>query len=322
MCTLLNPKVWLNYLGFIFRRNRTVNVVLTGGLGNQLFQYATARAVSIRNGYNLSFEVSSFKKDLFYKRRFSLGSFYHPSTVSHYNTPIASKIFAKLRDFRQKKYLFSDRFLSLLGYIEKSLYYDFSPLTEHWRFSHTMIGYWQDERYFLAHRDTLLIDLCTIRELSPKNKAIADYIRRLDCPIAVHIRYNHEVKSGQGEPLETRSAIDLCSVWVGSKYYELATDYLFSIINSRDYIIFSDNPGWVRDNITIFREGLILEDFRGDDWEDIFLMKLCKHHIIANSSFSWWGAWLCEYDEKIVVAPKNFLYTPAIPASWIAIDPR
>jgi hypothetical protein len=93
-----------------------------------------------------------------------------------------------------------------------------------------------------------------------------------------------------------------------------------SKVQSPSYIVFSDNPSWVKKNLPIFKDSLILEQDRGEDWEDIMLMARCKHHIIANSSFSWWGAWLCKYSQKVVIAPKDYLYTPAVPDEWVSID--
>lgn len=313
---------WRNNLKFYSRlRKKKIRVILTGGLGNQLFQYATARALALKNQSDLCFEVSAFRHDRFYQRRFSLAAFEYPSKLSVCVHPFLNKVFSRLRDWRQKKWGI-DGFFSRLGYIERTLTFDQDLLDNQPRFSQTIIGYWQDERYFRDYRATLLRDLRPSKIFSSQNEIIARYINELECPVAVHVRYNHEVKSSDHKTQSDRRTADISAVWVGARYYDRAHNHLASIINSPNYIVFSDNPSWVKENLHIFKDSLVLESSRGDDWEDILLMSRCKHHIIANSSFSWWGAWLCDDDEKVVIAPKDYLYSPALPTSWIAIESR
>lgn len=316
-----NFRRWLIDCGSHFRRQKKIRVILTGGLGNQLFQFALGRSIAYRTNSQISFEISSFKKDDFYQRNFSLVAFQYPARVKTHIQPRVNYIFTKLRELRQKRGLFDDIF-SPFGFIERSLGFDPDVVDDYPRLSQTLIGYWQDDRYFRDVRDILLRDLTPCKNLSPQNELIDRHIRELKSPVAVHVRYNHEVKSGNPQTLDVRRAANLSLVWVGSKYYDLAVDYISSITVSPNYIIFSDNPKWVKENLTIFKNCLILETGRGEDWEDIVLMSHCKYHIIANSSFSWWGAWLCDHQKKVVVAPKNYLYTPALPTEWVAIDVR
>jgi len=299
-------------------KNRVLTL-LTGGLGNQMFQFAVARAVALKNVATVAFEISAFKNDNFYQRTFSLASFQYPATVPTKAHPIINKIFIKLRDLRQRNYLF-DYFFSLLGYIERTLKFDSTIFERQPLLSSVIVGYWQDERYFRDYRDILLRDFLPTKSFSSKNCQVKNYIDSCETPIAVHVRYTHEVKSSDPNAVEARRASNLAAVWVGARYYDLATEHVSSLFKSPRYIVFSDSPSWVRANLSIFKDSLILDSGRGEDWEDIMLMASCKHHIIANSSFSWWGAWLCQYNEKIVIAPKDFLYTPAIPDEWVAID--
>ena len=312
---------WHNSIKAYFGFRKKIRIILTGGLGNQLFQYAAARAIAFKKEADVCFEISAFRKDKFYQRQFNLSAFEYPSTLPVYVKPFVSKTFARLRDMRQKKW-FMDGFFSLFGYIERTLTFDKDLMDDQPWFSQTMVGYWQDERYFRDYRDVLLQDLRPGKRFSPRNETIARYINDLECPVAVHVRYNHEVKSDDNKTQDDRRAANVSAVWVGSRYYDLAHSYLISTVKSPSYIVFSDNPSWVKENLTMFNDRLVLEAGRGEDWEDMLLMTRCKHHIIANSSFSWWGAWLCEDNEKVVIAPKDFLYTPSLPTSWIAIDPR
>jgi hypothetical protein len=298
---------------------KTVLTILNGGLGNQMFQFAIARAIACRNNAALAFEISAFRTDRFYQRNFSLMSFRHPATVPTSAQPIINKIFTKLRDFRQSNHLF-DYCFSLIGYIERTLKYDANIIEQKPFLSHIIVGYWQDERYFCDYRDILLNDFLPTKNFSPANCKIKEYIDCCETPVAVHVRYNHEVKSDDPNAIGERRALNVASVWVGAKYYNLALQRMCSKVQSPSYIVFSDNPSWVKKNLPIFKDSLILEQDRGEDWEDIMLMARCKHHIIANSSFSWWGAWLCKYSQKVVIAPKDYLYTPAVPDEWVSID--
>jgi hypothetical protein len=114
----------------------------------------------------------------------------------------------------------------------------------------------------------------------------------------------------------------LCSL----EYYSSGIQYVLSRVPNATFYVFSDDIEWARANMQIPAPTIFIDHNKGkNSWEDMRLMSLCKHHIIANSSFSWWGAWLNPSPEKIVIAPSRWFADPAIPAddiipaNWIRI---
>lgn len=166
-------------------------------------------------------------------------------------------------------------------------------------------GYWQSEKYFSNISDLIK------RELRPSDDIISKIksIKNLDSKsISLHIRRTDYVTSNGYHPLQS---ID---------YYQNAID----IIGEYDYIfIFSDDIKWCKENFS-FKNMIFIEGF--DDVEDLWIMSMCKNNIIANSSFSWWGAWLNDNKNKKVIAPKkwfgdnvNLNTSDIIPETWITI---
>lgn len=108
------------------------------------------------------------------------------------------------------------------------------------------------------------------------------------------------------------------------EYYAKAIQMIRDSLNSPSFFIFSDDPKWLREQ-AIFKGMNIISNTKNKDWEEMYLMSQCSHHIIANSSFSWWGAWLAENPDQIVIAPKkwfndeSFERTDKIPDDWIRI---
>lgn len=158
-------------------------------------------------------------------------------------------------------------------------------------------GYWQSEKYFLDVEDILRKEFSIVNPLTLRSKDIAGQIK--DCEsVSIHVRRGDYVSDPK-----TNSVHGVC----GPEYYRAAIDMISAEIDNPNFYVFSDDPEWACRNIkpdapTIY----VRRDDCSKDYEDICLMSICKHHIIANSSFSWWGAWLNENPEKIVIAPKKW----------------
>jgi hypothetical protein len=177
-------------------------------------------------------------------------------------------------------------------------------------------GYWQSEKYFSSISDVLRKELTLKDEPDAINKELAQVIAESDS-VSLHIR-----RGDYASDPETNRIHGTCSL----EFYRMAANELMKTVTAPHFFVFSDEPEWARENLEI--DGLVTfvsHNAVAKDYEDLRLMSSCKHHIIANSSFSWWGAWLGNYPEKIVFAPKTWFQTELhdvkdlIPKTWRVI---
>jgi len=197
---------------------------------------------------------------------------------------------------------------STIGHLiaEPNLQYNPSVVKEYTE-NITLNGYWQDERYFDKIAPLLLLDLRLKPEcMSAEYLDAVDFLESLEEPVFVHIR--------RGERVDDKTARSVHGL-IGKAYYREAIDYVKHEKPGSTMIFFSDDPKYADD---IFGPM--------NDYEHFSLMTLCKHAIIANSSFSWWAAWLIRNTEKIVVAPRrwnaneNSSNKEIVPRGWKKLD--
>ncbi len=256
-----------------------------GGLGNQLFQYACAHAVASHHRTCLRMDLS-FLEDIELRknhasRDYALGAFLLPQAFA---TPSDMALFRKtsgIRRFFQKPYIIreSDR--------------GFDPNLQKNTYKNTLlVGYWQSDKYFsdMEHDIRKLFTL----NLPLSNDAKANAATILDCTaVSIHVRRVDYVTN----PQITNHLGPL-----SPEYYERACDRIRKSVSNPIFFIFSDDPQWCMANIRPAANTRYLSPSL-QSYEDLILMSLCKHHIIANSSYSWWGAWLNPHTSKIVIAP-------------------
>lgn len=301
------------------RVHRGFTAILNGGLGNQMFQYAAGRALAMQNATDLILNTGAFQSDNFYKRKYALDAFLLNKDVKVVDHKAHANLFIKLHSLPDSRpYL--KGLVNLFGFVERPFIYEPDLLTRKRIFSNALVGYWQDERYFSQIRGELLSDFTPRYQLTIANQKIAKKINSTQNVVAIHLRCNHEIATptDAGNPLVAPKAGH--AHVLSTQYYEKAIAEIRTRVNAPQFIIFSDNPAWVKANYSSFDAASVLENDRGSDWEDLILMTQCKHHIIANSSFSWWGAWLAATENQVVIAPKNCPYTPTIPSRWHRID--
>ncbi len=283
---------------------------LRGRLGNQMFQYAVARAVALRNGVELVLDARDFIDDP--KHEYALGDF-----------PVAARIgrdgelppdrraglryawwkFRAIRDgrlCRERGTAFEPRVLALGD-------------------GAILHGYWQSERYFEDHADTIRAEL-TPR--TPPSAANADWLARIresPAAVSVHVRRGDYVSQAKNR--------DLFLALAPSYYAAAAQELCERLGGTPDFYVFSDAPDWAESEIRLPGPKTVLRHNDGAAaFEDLRLMAACRHHIIANSSFSWWGAWLDPSPDKIVVAPGRWFgerggdASDIVPESWILAD--
>jgi hypothetical protein len=266
-----------------------VTVLLSGGLGNQMFQYAAAKALAKRLHTPLAIDLYTLtKKTHATIRSYELGIF-------NIDVPLVSttkgKFLDKARPLVQKRREFFQRF----GLLTDTYAILYQPIFETIQGDVLMSGYFQNERYFKHIEQEIREDFTFGYPLEGKNKMME---RQLDnCrPVAVHIRRGDYVQN-------TNAASNF--VTCGKSYYERAVDYVLGKVDNPVFYIFSDDFDWVRKNLNFENHLVTFVDWnKGDkNYIDLQLMSLCKHNIIANSSFSWWGAWLNANPDKVVVGP-------------------
>lgn len=174
-------------------------------------------------------------------------------------------------------------------------------------------GYWQSEKYFEAHAATLRADFSFKSPLTGQNSVLAGNIRNLNA-ISLHVRRGDYVKNPA-----TAAIHGLCSL----DYYNAAIQHVLRRVDNPVFFIFSDDMPWVKKNLALAAPTHHVEH-NAQAYHDMHLMSLCKHHVIANSSFSWWGAWLNPSPHKIVVAPKQWFAVSRrtedlLPPAWVAL---
>lgn len=177
-------------------------------------------------------------------------------------------------------------------------------------------GYWQSEKYSKDIESVIRREFSLKSECAEKlDKELLGIINSSNS-ISLHVRRSDYVADN-----ETSRVHGACS----AEYYKKAFEYIAKSVSSPHIFIFSDDIEWAKDNLKFDCPVTYVSNGKYADYEEMYYMSRCKHNIIANSSFSWWGSWLNQNPERIVVAPKNwfndkrFNTKDLIPDSWIKI---
>ncbi len=274
------------------KRKDLLPVHLFGGLGNQMFQYAAGRAFALRHGISLKIDVSAFVGDL--KRSYALAPFCVGAQVV--NCSRWSRAWRKMTG---------------MHYREKGFAYD--PTVLDLPVGMALWGHFQSEKYFITIADRIRADFA-LRE--PLSEAAQRYLKDIEtgiAAVAVHIRRGDYIADAT-----TRAFHGNCS-W---KYYENAMRLMRERVGGVSFFFFSDEPDWL---VAQQVDGVVVRGL--SPHEDMFLISRCRHQIIANSSFSWWGAWLNQNPDKIVIAPKRWFADEKmerqtgdlIPSGWVRL---
>jgi Glycosyl transferase family 11 len=279
---------------------------LHGGLGNQLFQYAAGFALAKRLRTDLIIDARIFDNSSL--RKYELGHFNISARLGDKNDLPPSKQsplrYLVWRYGKQSPIIYREnnlRFNPTFCSIEKPVY---------------LHGYWQSERYFLEFGEELRTELSFTSPPFGKNAELFSEISAKNC-VSLHVRRGDYISSAGSK------AHGVCS----AEYFTNAINEISCAIGEQfTIVIFSDEPQWARENLKSIQPSIIVDiNDSSKGFEDMRLMAACSHHIIANSSFSWWGAWLNSSKQKIVVAPKQWFANPTLrnpdllPKNWIPI---
>ena len=285
-----------------------------GGLGNQMFQYAAARALSLRLDCPLLLDIRGFDK-------YSLHNGFELDRIFSFPAKIAteSEIRNLLGPYRSELSIRLIKYFGLQRYLRSELC--FEPYFHFWsginqiKSSVYLLGYWQSEKYFLDAEQIIREDFRFIGKLSSKNIETLSRIENSNS-VAIHVRrgdYLSHVKN---------SRIFACC---GVDYYRRAMTYISEKIDKPVFFVFSDDIDYVKEKLAVpFEINFIQENSGKDSHIDMFLMSNCEHQIIANSTFSWWGGWLNVNPQKIVVAPINWFVNDLndvdlVPTDWVRL---
>lgn len=285
---------------------------LIGGLGNQLFQYAMARRIAYNNNVSLKLDISDFTS---YKlREYRLDKF---NIVAEIATLEEIRRFKKTRSKILSKLLLaynSTKPVISRSYIrERFFYYD--PDMGNIVNNVYLEGHWPSEKYFFDIKEILRQEFSLRYEMTDYHQDLKKQIINSNS-VSIHIRRGDYVSN----PV-VNQVHGTCSM----NYYYNAITLITDKIAHPHFYIFSDDPDWVKENFIIPCSFTIVKNEVQRDYEDLLLMSMCKNHIIANSSFSWWGAWLNPREDKLVISPAKW-YPGAdydtrdlLPDSWITI---
>ena len=279
-----------------------------------MFQYAAARALSLDLSYSLKLDVSGFTK---YKLHhgFELGRIFNGPFALASGLEI-QRILGWRRSALAQRLLLNKRLSGLRSdrlIIEPHFNYwaGIKNITD----DSYMIGYWQSEHYFASEESSIRKEFTFRLPISDFNAEISNKIHCSNS-VGLHVRRGDYVKNAQTRAVHGLASID---------YYNLAIRYICDRVNLPHLFIFSDDIDWVKHNLKTHLPATYLDHNNGQEsYVDMRLMSLCRHHIIANSSFSWWGAWLNPSPDKIVIAPRNWFAAGVdikdlIPTGWITL---
>lgn len=269
---------------------------ILGGLGNQMFQYAVGRAISLEFATSLRLDVSGFEKYKLHQRIEFHRIFNCPeelaqeaevySILGWQYLPRVRQLLLRsnMTAFRRKEFVVEPHF-------------QYWPEIKNIRHNSYLSGYWQSEKYFVGVAKQIREDFTFKIPLNLKNADFAQQINRSNA-VSLHVR-----RGDYASNPNTTAVHGLCS----PDYYHAAINYVAARIAEPHFFIFSDDIAWVKNNLKIdFPHQYADHNYGAESYNDMRLMSMCKHHIIANSSFSWWGAWLNPNTDKIVVAPKKW----------------
>ncbi|MDX2191527.1 MAG: alpha-1,2-fucosyltransferase [Bacteroidota bacterium] len=270
-------------------------VAIGGGLGNQLFEYAFGYSLSKKLNTTLKLDLSGFESGNYItKREFTLNRFNincdlalaeDIMRIKHTHTPkLVKSIYKRIFPYYQQ-------------WIVEEKEFGFDPNYLNIPDNRFILGVWHSYKYFDNYKEEILsqIQLREIQKLA--SKSIFQEITNNPNAVAVHIRRGDYLI----QPLYLNRH-GLCDI----SYYKKASEIIESKISNPTYYIFSDDINWAITNLSFLRKNIPVSTLGLADYEELIVMSKCKHHIIANSSFSWWGAYLGQHEKQIVVAPKNW----------------
>ncbi|MCP5146765.1 MAG: alpha-1,2-fucosyltransferase [Pseudomonadales bacterium] len=287
-----------------------------GGIGNQLFSYAAARRLAVVNDMELVIDnITGFQRDFTYQRTYELEKFKIPCRFASYSERLEPfsrlrrhllSTWEKRREFSERRYIFEEK----LDFDRRLL--DLKPTS-----SVFMDGYWQSANYFRDVESVIRADLEIIPPTDTHNLRMSEQITSSHSSVACHVRFFDDPLQGGSNNAQV-------------EYYVKAIEIIETRVENPHYFLFSDHPDAAAEIISLppARYTCVSHNTSAEmAYADLWLMSLCSNFIIANSTFSWWGAWLSAAPNKLVIAPgfekrdgvSAWGFEGLIPDEWITI---
>lgn len=292
---------------------------ILGGLGNQMFQYAMGRSLAINSNQTLKLDISELTSPVGEQtntpRMFGLDAWNvvvrlagerQCDALKYENAPVLKRLWRQLQG--------KSRAFGSSCYRERGMRFDKQMLQV--RGDAYMMGFWQSYRYFEECSHVIREEFTPRRDLSPATTAHLTEITAANA-VSIHVRRGDYVSNPTANTFH--GTCDL-------QYYRDAIQAVEKRVDEPRFFVFSDDLEWAKVNLDFIAPATFVEFSEPvHDVEEIHLMSRCKHNIIANSSFSWWGAWLNDHPNRIVVAPKRWFRDPKIdtsdliPPDWLRL---
>ena len=281
---------------------------IIGGLGNQMFQYALGSTLAARRGALFALDRRDFahyRTHAYGLQHFVLSAPDAPQSILPRRRGRLHRLLGRLTDSRPLKVVTESgmAFNPAILDLPDNVYLD---------------GYWQSERYFADAAEAIRAAFAIKTAPSPENRRWLDQIGQ--CPaVSVHVRRGDYVSNASANAVHGTCGLDYYERAISTMRQQLGTDPVF--------FAFSDDPEWTRQSLPFggCQHHVIDNNDASTNYEDLRLMASCRHHIVANSSFSWWGAWLNPSPDKVVIAPtrwfraESFNDRDLVPQGWIRL---
>ncbi len=289
---------------------------IIGGLGNQMFQYAAARSLAVAKGQSLYLDVSGFadyrlhngfELSRIFDCKFELVTEHHLKQVLGWRSfqPVRRVLRrSQMAALRNEHFIVEPHFHYWPGFFD-------SPNDCY------LVGYWQSEKYFKSIEKIIHREFTFNTPLAGINAHLATQISEGDT-VSLHIR-----RGDFASNTKTKATHGLISL----SYYKNVIERISHEIELPKFFVFSDDISWAKENLSMPYPCQFIGHNRGaESYIDMHLMSLCQHHIIANSSFSWWGAWLSSRPGKRVFFPAKWFANGSTntstlcPADWVRVE--
>ena len=277
----------------------SIVIRIKGGIGNQLFMYAAARRLALISNQELLLDdISGFVNDRKYNRRYQLDHFDIPCQKAKSMERLEP--FSKARRVLKRTINFFLPFETKNYIKQDNAYFDSKILDLRVKQKLYLEGYFQSEAYFKDFEFQISKDLKICPPKDNLNNELALKIKKNFPAVALHFRFFNKASNNE---IDKKLSIN-----ASENYYHAAIKKIEKLFPNAHYFIFSDKPEEAKKQITFSDKRMTLVSHNNDDehaFADLWLMTQCQHFIIANSTFSWWGAWLAKYKDKVVIAPST-----------------
>lgn len=280
-----------------------ITIKLRGGLGNQMFQYATGKSLALRNKTDIKLDLSDYveNKERSYRLKFFNieEKFATKKEIDSYKI-FWNKMSDKLKPWHKR---------SVITYNS----YGFEPDLLKVRGHAYLDGYWQNEIYFSEYNEIIKKEFTLKSNLSKNATDLLDKLNSCNS-VSLHIRRGDYLTNKKFNQIYLSLNID---------YYLSAIKKINEMVTEPMISIFTDDGEWAK-SLSFPCPAILISDYKLEDYEELYLMSQCKHNIIANSTFSWWAAWLNPNKNKIIIGPKQWFNFSdndlgIMPAGWIKI---